>query len=1015
MRGMTPARPEDDPTAWRCTLGNGAARAVAGLVVFLLMDDLFSKCDTPTIMVNELSYIWESLLSIPTHYEKHGDGSDRASIVANIARQEQDAKVQGVSTIEWIHIILHDRGCSLGDAHVLSRSGVLDTMNSLMQQYETLPEVQAYDTNPSEPAAKRGRGRPSSKGRAHADMEVEDRATGNGIRIGNRKLTAIKNFLQFATQEQLERISQHLHTTPYKYSGVGDDLLNMTCIYPNIAFDEDGMPDIGLMVPVPVGVTSAPMLIASHLTKDQANFLMDKICSTFESDTCGLTSDDAKSKARMKADDILKSRDVARWWMHAGRQVAKQDLTSDAADDLMQTLLSTSLLDAEVSSLVQRGPSVFHKDMLPSFATSYGAADDALVAQMSSATVTAAKARWELFNIGLQHDHALMTRHRAATGGISALLEWKLLTHRREQAKEGTRLVKYYLDSQWQFLATERMDTVGAKLTETIGGLSANSQVNVLVFVDFNVPHTRDLNKLKQLCQNVAAVLKSAPSSVALVWAPDFAKQNSGEDVDEEEAKIVKELKLAGLDPGRRLRSMLRPHPTVENKTCEFPWFADARLVVDASGNVDANTWLKSKVARTQRFHTEFVLPPTVDLLDITTLAANQQLVTARVRDIYFKASQKGPEFAENCMHALFEPATNWHAKCTSIVVDMAPHAGDRALGLRRYIKALGRDHAMGAFRYIAVGSGVKGSMPLVSLAFSQARLAHHLAKEWMEKSLQLVDEKGQVREPVLVVPDPTDEEFLLIPGGKEAYSGVAQLEFKVCKLSGSKVICGSDWTTEFASAPHEIAAKFREAVEVHDRDWSDLLTDGSSEQVAVATVDATALKSWASVEDIGVEIKYRAKIFEIGVDILVDAAHKIYLLDVAGDRCVVRGTPLGGFGGGTLQNANMDLNAFVPFVLHDGDKTLIQLAKLPGDDASAPKFTSGTLFSILRSLESKGHFNIKLTKYGMAKPTTAAGVGRYEFPDVDPNTNIEYVLTNGPIAVEPTKDSIFQMGLCCA
>jgi hypothetical protein len=488
MRGILPPRIEDDHIAWRCTLGNGAARAVAGMMVFIMLDELATSCEDPAKMLAELSYIWESLLSVPTHYEKHGDGSDRASIVANIARQEQDAKVQGVSTIEWIHIILQDRGCSLGDSQVLSRSAVLDTMNSLMTQYESLPQVLAYDAALVEPPAKRRPGRPTIKGKA--DMDVEEKASGNGIRIGNRKLTAIKNFLQFATQEQLNRITQHLHNTPYKYSGVSDDLLNLTCIYPNVPLDEDGMAAIGLLVPVPVGVKSHPMQILPHLTTEQANFLMDKICSTFESDTVGLASDDAKLKARAKIDDILKMRDVSRWWKHAGQEVAKDDLTSEVADELLLTLVTTTLLDTEVSGLVQRGPSVFYRDMLPSFAISYVGGDDAIVAQISSATVIAAKARWELFQIGVEHDRSLILKHKAAVSGISALLEWKMLAHKREQAKEGAKLVKAHVDNHWEFLSTERMDSVGTKLAETIGGLSATSSVNILVFVDFNVPHT---------------------------------------------------------------------------------------------------------------------------------------------------------------------------------------------------------------------------------------------------------------------------------------------------------------------------------------------------------------------------------------------------------------------------------------------------------------------------------------------------------------------------------------------
>ena len=51
-----------------------------------------------------------SFFKIPTIHERYGDGSSRATIVHTIARQEQDAAVEGVSTMDWITIILNELG-----------------------------------------------------------------------------------------------------------------------------------------------------------------------------------------------------------------------------------------------------------------------------------------------------------------------------------------------------------------------------------------------------------------------------------------------------------------------------------------------------------------------------------------------------------------------------------------------------------------------------------------------------------------------------------------------------------------------------------------------------------------------------------------------------------------------------------------------------------------------------------------------------------------------------------------
>jgi hypothetical protein len=66
---------------------------------------------------------------------------------------------------------------------------------------------------------------------------------------------------------------------------------------------------------------------------------------------------------------------------------------------------------------------------------------------------------------------------------------------------------------------------------------------------------------------------------------------------------------------------------------------------------------------------------------------------------------------------------------------------------------------------------------------------------------------------------------------------------------------------------------------------------------------------------------------------------------------------------------------------LPKGDKTWVQLQKVKSDsgEASAP-FVCGTLYSIIREIESKSTKVIKLTSYGEAKPVTENGLQRYEF-----------------------------------
>ena len=135
-----------------------------------------------------------SFFKIPTIHERYGDGSSRATIVHTIARQEQDAAVEGVCTIDWISIILSARGVSGAGLSVrgMSRASLTATLRELAGLYEALPEVQAYDDVVTSPPAKK---------RAKTARVVNNEAEVKGIRMGVRKLKAISLFLDHATSE----------------------------------------------------------------------------------------------------------------------------------------------------------------------------------------------------------------------------------------------------------------------------------------------------------------------------------------------------------------------------------------------------------------------------------------------------------------------------------------------------------------------------------------------------------------------------------------------------------------------------------------------------------------------------------------------------------------------------------------------------------------------------------------------------------------------------------------------
>ena len=89
---------DGSPVTFRLLFGDGSARGVAACLVW-------------TLIINRLDMLsaddeWvDSLLSITTSFEVHGDGSQRASLIAQAARQNQAAQQLPVNTIEWVGMV----------------------------------------------------------------------------------------------------------------------------------------------------------------------------------------------------------------------------------------------------------------------------------------------------------------------------------------------------------------------------------------------------------------------------------------------------------------------------------------------------------------------------------------------------------------------------------------------------------------------------------------------------------------------------------------------------------------------------------------------------------------------------------------------------------------------------------------------------------------------------------------------------------------------------------------------
>ncbi len=217
-----------------------------------------------------------------------------------------------------------------------------------------------------------------------------------------------------------------------------------------------------------------------------------------------------------------------------------------------------------------------------------------------------------------------------------------------------------------------------------------------------------------------------------------------------------------------------------------------------------------SRLAKTCRYMKEMTLPPSAQLLQVTSLRAEDDLNTEPVsKDAWFRAAQKGIGVAKDHFAGLIE-GMPMQPDTVFLVVDQTPHAGDRALGLRQWVKEQTKCNTV---HYLGVG--IKNSPSGKACAFAKARLAKALAEEWTAGTLALTEEVAGKEVPVRAdtkVPDPTAEELDNVPGAPQAMEGLQALKLEATTLQGAKVVVKEHWTAEFQLAPFEVACHVRAA-----------------------------------------------------------------------------------------------------------------------------------------------------------------------------------------------------------
>ena len=748
----------------------------------------------------------------------------------------------------------------------------------------------------------------------------------------------------------------------------------------------------------------------------------------FESEIEGLDSHEAKVKCRPDQEGYLTCRKIIQFWSQAIEPCARKDLNKEDYDMFKRMVLSSQQLDKEIVSLIERDPKYFHMGLMPSVAGEDCDDMDLTTGRVTAAQGKAEVALFEVFEAELQEDWKLVSLAAVGQSALKELLAWLENRHRRAQSKLGVELVSSYCKTFFPLCEMPSWDKVSGQISLLCQTWAGTGTMRAILVMDFNVPGSRDALKMQGMCASAASIAQNlGPSNIVIMaWMPSCSKDHGTTSAFDDETTIQIALHKAGFKRQERIAMMLDMPASQHSMVHTMDWFMTGRLCYfEAPGFKSESNFfmINSELARTNTVRQVGMMPEPGELLDAACLEAGDDLNRQqRHAETSEKCAQRGVDVCMVQLKALLSKTARQQSSSTwtqredkTIVIDFHLHVGDRAMVSYELIKESGG--SLGELHHIILSVG-KGRV-VQHACYAAERVACHAAGEWMSEALTLSGVDGHPVRPVRDAGKPTVDELKLYPGSAEALAGVYRLPLQACTMVGNKIKIRPDKLAPFAHVHPELASKIDFSCKVHaeqfesafsglavDKDLEplpvlqDLRAQAADAEPIADTEELVTFESVAALKS-KAKIETECKSFAKGCQMFRDDKNIVYLMALKDDIVIKAGEMLGGVGGGNIADRDHEQVKAVPWSFGKGDKTWTQLTKdkenPDNDDGDKSKFMSGTLYSILRELESKATRPIKVTSFGEVVPGSAAGQQQYTFKCPESAENhrcMDYVLS---------------------
>ena len=353
----------------------------------------------------------DSLMKIPTMFKTKATLSRADNIIANVAKQDGDSRVQPVSSFTWSSILKS-----------LSTTGSSINFHEAIQKYNQHPDVLSF----------------------HKGEEAA---------IDKKKTQAIRNWLEACGDGARKVVEQSQHTIPFSMGPFGEQLSQMNFLFNKSTVSVQ--PESESLAPLE---KEQSMSVDWQLPLDDCGqeMLFNHICNRFSVDSAVVPLE-KKKKYRAQADVLLPYRNCCALFS----QIKAFLLTKLSGDEVsaMQDMLESYQGCQDIQHILAHRPEVFAISMLPSKKAQAQKQEEEKeqrkTMNLESKRVEVQASQWAFFCEALSNDQEKISVVQKAPKKIREIQHLKAVQHRKSQESKAVQAVEGYMQNSIRILDTK--------------------------------------------------------------------------------------------------------------------------------------------------------------------------------------------------------------------------------------------------------------------------------------------------------------------------------------------------------------------------------------------------------------------------------------------------------------------------------------------------------------------------------------------------------------------------------